>query len=332
MSDPLIGPNQPPRIWIPNEDTAPERQPDEMGVRQRESVTTETSHLRSAYIPASPSEEHIADEVDVAMRPVFFVLWVVAVVTLQMAGFVYQPLLPPENLYVFSVWLGVVWSGWGAAIWFSSRWSSRPLLRVIFLIGIFAWHGFMMAVTNNETAARYIVMLGGYALIQSVAFRWAAIPTWRSFVWSVQGKLGQSGPPASGSARRQFGIGDLIAITAMVAILITAAKAYHKWSTDYHWLGLFVGESVLLLVALLSVLGGLARRLALQLALFVSALAVGVGGSMLIEVFENLVGVGNPTSIWPIYAILMVTFSILMFSFAALAAEGFGGAKEQDVN
>lgn len=331
MSDPLIGPNQTPRIWTPNEDGAPDQQPDAMEVRQGRPSPTEGSSLRLGANPESVLDDRVPDEVDVAMRPFLVGLWVVAVVTLQTAGFVYQPLLPPGSLYLFAVWLGAVWSGWGAAVWYSSRWSGRPLLRIVFLVGIFAWHSFMMAVTNNETTVRYIVMLGGYALIQSVAFRWAAIPAWRSTGRRHRVNAGQFGPLVGEPAERQFGIGDLIAITTMVAILITAAKAYNQWSTDYHWWGLFVGESVLLSVALLSVLGGLARHVVVQVALFVLALGVGVGGAMLIEVFENLVAGVNQTrqtSIWPIYALLMATFSILMFSFSALSAEVFGVAKD----
>jgi|GEM_PF-6718049 len=325
MSEPLIGPNEPLKIWTPNED--------ESGADQAsESVAIADPSLSAAGMSVASD--------DAGLRRMMVALWVVCVVTIQVAGFVYQPLRPPENLYLFAFWLGTAWAGWAAAIWASSRWSSRPLTRVAFLIVMFAWHGFGMSVVNDETAARYVVMLGGYGLIQAVVFHWVGIPRWRILRLPMQGPTSPFEPDCSaeadrhdesneglrdairsddrGDVTRQFGIGDLIAITTVVAVLITAGKSYETLLSELFWWGLIVGEAVLLAVAVLSVLSGLANRPVTILALFALAVATGLGGSLLLDFIETLVTASSP-SWWPIYAVLMTTFSILMVGFAALS-------------
>jgi len=48
---------------------------------------------------------------DAVMRRVMVTFWVASVVTIQVAGFVYQSLRPPESLYLFAFWLGGVCAG-----------------------------------------------------------------------------------------------------------------------------------------------------------------------------------------------------------------------------
>jgi hypothetical protein len=340
MNEPLIGPNGPLRIWSPDEADAPAERTGENA--STESTSAESASVRRAGLfPLDSSRGDSALDDDASLRRVMVALWVVCVVTVQVAGFVYQPLNPPENLYLFGFWLGTAWAGWAAAVWVSSRWASRPLTRVVFLVVMFAWHGLGMSVVNDETAARYVVMLGGYGMIQAVVFHWVGIPRWKILCLPIQRPVSpfdtdsavqEERPVESrdvlgdairidnrGDVTRQFGIGDLIAITTLVAVLITAGKSYETLLADSFWWGLIVGEAVLLAVAVLSVMSGLAQRLVTILGLFVLAVATGVGGSVLLDFIETLVSTGIPISLWPIYAVLMTTFSILLVGFAALS-------------
>lgn len=181
-----------------------------------------------------------------------------------------------------------------------------------------------MSLVNDETAARYVVMLGGYGLIQAIVFRWVGIPQWQS-----QDSFSDAiGAGNRGDITRQFGIGDLIAITTLVAILITAGKSYETLLADSFWWGLIVGEAVLLAVAVLSVMSGLAQRSVAILGLFALAVAIGIGGSILLDFIESMVSSGMPISLWPIYAVLMTTFSILMVGFSALSMAPLQGPPE----
>jgi len=326
MSEPLIGPSKPLKIWIPNED---------------ESGTEQASESDAISVPNEPRPAQSVAADDKGLRRVMVTLWVVGVVTIQVAGFVYQPLRPPENLYLFALWLGTAWAGWAAAVWASSRWSRQPLTRGAFLVVMFAWHGLGMSVINDETTARYVVMLGSYGLMQAIVFHWVGIPQWQILRLPLKkptspfesdsagdaqrhnealddlGDLIQQ--PDRGDATRQFKIGDLIAVTTVVAILITAGKSYETLLADSFWWGLIVGEAVLLAVAVLSVLGGLARRPTAILALFALAIATGVGGAFLLDFIESLVTVTAPLALWPVYSVLMSIFSIWLVGFAALS-------------
>lgn len=320
MSEPLIGPSEPLKIWT-TEEAGTDAEP--------------------AVHPMSAAGD------EGALRRVMVTLWVVCVVTVQVAGFVYPPASLPRDLNLFAFWLGTAWAGWAAAVWVSSRWSNRPLTRGLFLVAMFAWHGLGMSVVNDETAARYVVMLGSYGMLQAVVFHWLGIPRWQilrlplhrptspfepdsvlagecqveSHDGLAERGVDQGGGRGAGQGdvTRQFGIGDLIAITTLVAILITAGKSYQTLLADSFWWGLIVGEAVLLAVAVLSVLSGLATRLVELLALLVLAVATGVGGSVLLDFIESLVSVKDPWSLWPVYTVLMTTFSILMVAFAALS-------------
>ena len=333
MSEPLIGPNGPLGIWRPDEaDGRADRAEESSSV---EDVSSEhPSVRRTGLFPLDPSPGDFPADDDAALRRAMVALWVVCVVMVQVAGFVYQPNNPPENLYLFGFWLGTAWAGWAAAVWASSRWASRPLTRAVFLVAMFAWHGFGMSVVNNETAARYVVMLGGYGLIQAMVFHWVGIPRWRILCLPIRRPVSPFDAEAEsavgggqvvdrgedrGDVTRQFGIGDLIAITTLVAVLITAGKSYETLLADSFWWGLIVGEAVLLAVAVLSVMSGLAQRLVSILGLFVLAVATGIGGSVLLDFIETLVSNGPPISLWPVYAVLLTTFSILMVAFAALS-------------
>jgi hypothetical protein len=326
MSEPLIGPSEPLKIWTPNEDESEAEQAPE-------------SDAFGGDSGANLDQPIAGDETD--LRRAMVTLWVVGIVAVQVAGFIYRPLQPPENLDLFALWLGTVWAGWAAAIWASSRWASRPLTRVAFLVVMFAWHGFGMSVVNDETAARYVVMLGGYGLMQAILFHWVGIPQWQ--VKRLPPKQATSpfdpdraedaAPPDEslhapsdansqsdrGDVTRQFRIGDLIAVTTVVAVLITAGKSYETLLADTFWWGLIVGEAVLLAVAILSVMGGLAGRPVAILGLFTLAITTGVGGSFLLDFIESVVRANNPLVLWPVYSVLMVVFSIWMVGFAALS-------------
>ncbi len=324
MSEPLIGPNGPLRISTPDKADAPAERSGENASAENTSAESESVGRAGLFPPDSSRGTSVPDD-DASPRRVMVAVWVVCVVSVQVAGFIYRPLNPPENLYLFGFWLGTAWAGWAAAVWASSRWASRPLTRVAFLVAMFAWHGLGMSVANDETAARYVVMLGGYGLIQAVVFHWLGIPRWQILWLPIQRPVSPFDTDSVVEEERQvdttgqFGIGDLIAITTLVAVLITAGRSYETLLTDSFWWGLIVGEAVLLAVAVLSVMSGLARRLVAVFGLFVLAVATGVGGSVLLDFIETLVSTGIPISLWPIYAILMTTFSILMVGFAAMS-------------
>lgn len=329
MSEPLIGPSQPLKVWTPNEDESVAEQASEVAAIAHSGTSEPSTH--------SPMNDGI-------LRRAMVALWVVCVVAIQVAGFVYRPFDTPENEYLFAFWLGGMWAGWAAAVWASSRWASRPLTRVVFLIVMFAWHAVGMSAISNKSAAHYVVMLGSYGLVQAVVFHWMGIPKWRILrlplarsaspldTDCVEGTGGQAvgGEPKAGVAEsiqhreggdvtRQFGIGDLIAATTVVAILITAGKSYETLLGDGFWWGLVAGEAVLLAVAVLSVMGGLAAR-PFEIVTFVTvAVATGVGGSFGLESIESMVTGIDQQSLWPLYSMLMVNYAILMVGFATLS-------------
>jgi hypothetical protein len=255
------------------------------------------------------AEGHGADGIDAfgttATRFPLVPLWITACLVMQVSlatvvSFNPTALAQFQNLLLLPLWIGTMWGGWAGCLWICSAWRSQPA-RWLLGISIFAgWHVYWMSQTSQHEIARYVAMLGGYAVAQGVTFRLLCVANWRTSPLELESDMPQ---------RRQFGIAEIISITAAVALIIAAGRRYYPLNGEAYWWGLLLAEAALLSIATVTALLGHARSGARRWSLRFAAAVLIVAGSGLISASEPTRG--PPTivvDIWLLYGVALFTF------------------------
>ncbi len=126
------------------------------------------------------------------------------------------------------VWVGSMWAGWSASLWISSS-LTNPWLRLVCIVAAGVWHVEWMSIGREKPLLRYLVMFGGYAIVQSIVFLTFRVPAWSLSPLRLQ---------AVETGKRQFKILDLLLITTVTAGFIATAKRYDPLAGPLFWLGL----------------------------------------------------------------------------------------------
>ena len=152
------------------------------------------------------------------------VLWLIACFVLQLA---LANRGNPATELASAAWVGSMWAGWAGCLWASSAMGNR-WLQLTFIAMVGAWHIGWMTVIREQPAVRYLLMLGAYAVVQSILFRLLRVPNWSFATFRLVPIDNQ---------RRQFSILELLLRTTMVALLITASKRYEPSGGQAFWSG-----------------------------------------------------------------------------------------------
>ncbi len=228
-------------------------------------------------------------------------LWVTACLVMQMAlgSLVLHRGTDPRSVVLLSLWLGTMWGGWAGWIWLCSACRNWSIGGMFALAAATVWHIHWMSQTTETSAARCAVMLGGYALAQAITFRLLGVARWHASPLRIA--------PAA-VVRVQFGIGELIGLTTVVAVLITAAGGYQPPLGEVYWWGLLVAEALLVAIATLSVMAE-QRRGSRSGWLRIGVVVAIASAAGILNWLETIAGPSAAAaSRWPPYAMLLLTF------------------------
>jgi hypothetical protein len=207
-------------------------------------------------------------------------------------------------------WLGSMWAGWAGCVWISSS-IRNSFLKFAFLAMVVGWHADWMAVTREQPMLRYLVMLGGYGVTQTILFRLLRVPDW---------SLGPFRLIPTDDRKGQFSILELLLLTTVMAVLITAAKRYEPPGGQVFWFGSPVVCLALSTIATLCSLAMVSPTRSSRVQLAVSAVAAVTLGSATIAWVETQNDSGVVMrDLWMAYFGICGIFSVI---FTVLAACG----------
>jgi hypothetical protein len=207
-------------------------------------------------------------------------------------------------------WVGTMWAGWAGCVWLASAFA-RFWQKALVISLAMAWHALVMSIVRGEPTVRYVIMLGGYGVVQSVMFRFLRVPTWAANDFRLI---------APESLRRQFAIFELLFLTTISAVLITAVKRYEPPSGQAFFIGLPFIYVAFVTTATLCVHAVTSRRRFIRQACACGVLASIVFGSLLIAELEQwLVPTMPLTYTWMPYYAIHATFAA---AFIVLAVCG----------
>ena len=217
------------------------------------------------------------------------------------------------------LWVGTMWAGWAGCVWLVST-LQRPWQKCCAIAISLAWHSIWMSVNRDEPILlRYLIMFSGYAVAQSVAFRIARVPAWNP-------ENGRFVAPELG--RRQFAIVELLALTTVSALLITAIKRYDPPMGQAFFLGLPIVYAAFVTTAVLCAYAITSQSRFVRQACAGGVLASIVFGSRAIAELESWLVPNLPVSFtWTPYYCIHSTFAA---SFMLLAACGINNHLSAD--
>ncbi len=171
--------------------------------------------------------------------------------------------------FIVGCWLGSI----AVSCWITSA-VKKTVMRyglqiALVLVGVTSFWGTF----SDDPWLSTLVDMVGIVLSQNVVFAWIAVPRWNDTRESSQRK------------RRQFSIGDLIAITTVFALLLTSARDFlPPIRAELYWpvlIGIWLTVPVataLLSQAMLLVAsrGGLARVILVGFVLFLGSFAMAI--------------------------------------------------------
>lgn len=201
-----------------------------------------------------------------------------------------------------------MWAGWSACVWWSSS-LKNPWIKLALGVAVGAWHVAWMAQSRDQPPLRYLIMFGGYAIVQSTLFRFFRVPSWSATTFRLK-------PISEG--RRQFAILEWLLLTTATALMITGAKRYQPLAGEIFWIGLpivcisMAATAVLCVLAIASATKGQRRWLAYGSLLFISI------GSMANAWLEVAFVQPLPfMQAWLPYYAIQSSFAILIATLAA---------------
>jgi hypothetical protein len=215
------------------------------------------------------------------------------------------------------VWLADIWATWAISIWVLVQ---QPIsLRRATVLGVsLAWHCMLLAVNQSQPPERYLVMLGCYGLLQSVACVLFGLPAWRI----GSGGIRRPGQPP------QFGILSLSAITAGVALVMWGTRRYRESASDGFLPGTMAVMAALLFVAMVAMLASVMERQrwvgppAVLAAAMIAAFAMVVAESVAVR--GDTPPIPDSEGLWTLYAVTDGLFGGIVYLFGVC---GRGDAK-----
>ncbi|MGV3485411.1 MAG: hypothetical protein ACO1RT_13415 [Planctomycetaceae bacterium] len=206
------------------------------------------------------------------------------------------------------LWLGSMWAGWAACLWWSSA-IENPWGKLATVAAAAAWHAFWMSHSRDQPVLRYLIMFGGYAVAQSVFFRFCRVPAWS---WATRRLR------PIGDGRRQFSIFEWLVLTTATALLITGAKRYEPLVGDIFWAGLPVVCLSLASTATLCSLAFVAPTRQRRRLFAYGSLGMVFIGSMATAWLELKPAHSvDFMDVWPAYYGIQSVFAVLIATFAA---------------
>lgn len=237
-------------------------------------------------------------------------LWLIACFVLQIALVDHGRDVSADMLAW--VWIGLMWAGWAGWFWMASAIPNRGLWLLVVAIGG-VWHSLWMSIGREQPMLRYLLMFGGYAVAQSLLFRFFQVPAWT--MESIRGPLRLV---AADSNRRQFAIVELLVLMTATALLITGAKRYEPPGGQSFWIGLPFVYLSLAATATFCGLTASAKSSTRRRMCAVGALATILAGSCLIAWIDNLLSSQAVFIVsWVPYFGIQGTFAVFIISLAA---------------
>jgi hypothetical protein len=216
--------------------------------------------------------------------------------------------------YPTLLWLAAVWSGWSIGIWVLVR-QPLSLRRALSLGLLLAWHCILLSARQTQLPdqipvqppERYLILLGFYGLMQSVASILLQLPAWR--FW---------GEPDTASRKRyQFGILSIAMFTTGLAIILFAVRRYGDRGGDAFLSSTALVMASLLMVAMVAMLTSVSNRW--HLLGLASVMVVASSAASMMEAAENLTQGYIPTPVrwdnWYVYMVVVNTFGLIMYLF-----------------
>jgi len=254
-------------------------------------------------------------------------LWLIACFVLQLA-------LAVRGADTFSnatvwAWIGSMWAGWAGCVWLSSS-LRNAWFRIVLIVVVGVWHVWWMAVVRDTTVVRYVIMMCGYAMTQSILFRLLRVPDWSfdelRLVLVSRGK-------------RQFSILELLALMTFTAFLVTAAKRYEPPSGHAFWYGspvVFVSLAVTATLCALAIVSHKRSDRRLFAAGTVAAVMFGSGAMAGLEAKFNpdfiLIEFRAAIKVlWQAYFYICASFAMSLILLAATGRTQFTAARKSDL-
>lgn len=202
------------------------------------------------------------------------------------------------------VWLATLWAGWSAAVWVLVR---PPLTaRRIGALGLLlAWHCALLAVARDEPAERYLIMFGGYGVLQATAAMLLGLPRW---------KLGRGEEGPAEPRPGQFGILNLIVLTATVAVVLLAVRRYGEAGGEEFLPGTAIALALLTLIAATAIAAATMQRWGVAM---LPLMILGAASAAAIMASREL-AVGGPREFadyWGVYFSILGSFGLLVYAF-----------------
>ncbi len=230
-------------------------------------------------------------------------LWIIACGMLQWV--VGSALHQTMNDAIFAFWLGTIWAGWSGSVWLSSA-IPHPLYRLSLLFVVWLWHASLLNGLSEEPLLRYALVLGAYAVIQSIARRVFQAPGWLVSPLRLQTA---ADPLVAPPSTRQFSIFDLLLLMTALAAFIAGAKRYSPPGGDEYWMGLpIIFVMLLTLWGLVITSVSVASRWLRLLASIAVVISVFFGSYVTAEIEQRLRLQSLAMSL-PFHMILYLTFT-----------------------
>lgn len=209
----------------------------------------------------------------------------------------------------FWVWVGTVWASWAGWCWACSTVVASGWLRLALFGAALLVHARLGSLGNpTEPMMRYLFTMSGFGATLLVVYRLLAVPC-------LDSRVGTDGRAAT---RLQFGIGEVAALTGLVAFWIAAGRRYAAdWDAD-QWGGLGASYLGLLAVAVLAGLTSTARRRIGRYLLALATLLVAVLAAAMLDMVDRYLS-GNPGSVSSEYLQVFVVFAIWLLLLGYLS-------------
>lgn len=218
------------------------------------------------------------------------------------------------------LWVGTMWAGWAGCVWLASAFE-RLWQKSAVIASALAWHTVVMSVIRGEPVLRYIIMLGGYAVIQAILFRLLRVPRWTAHDFRLV---------APEESRRQFAIFELLFLTTVSAFLIAAVKRYEPPAGQAFFLGLPIIYLAFGTTASLCVHAIASRGRVIRQACACGVLVSIVVGSLAIAELESLLVPTLPLSYtWMPYYGIHATFAATFITLAVCGLTNRLSVKEE---
>lgn len=278
--------------------------PEEMVVAETQWVAEEyTSPADIGRQAASGLQARQANELHGLKLGPLSVILLVALAIYQVAQFGCSS----ELIYFETIsWLAAVWAGWAISIWLLVR-QPISITRAITLGGLLGWHCMLLALHQGLPPERYLVLLGCYGLMQSVASVALNLPTFRF----------PNEPSQPRRKRPQFGILTISVLTTGLAVVMFAARRYGQIGEDDFFTSTFFIMASLLMVSMSAIVTSHSQlwwSIGIGLVIFTATIAATLMVT-LEELAQGPISNIGRSPLWFIYLSVVMLFGVILHTF-----------------